>query len=66
MDISVTGLTRIEVIGNALLFLIAGFQTTAETINFLFYEMAVNPDCQEKVIPLLLSLIFAFGHLGRR
>ena len=44
------GLTKIEVIGNTVLFLSAGFQTTADTMSMLLYELAMNPDAQNKVI----------------
>ncbi|XP_062613453.1 cytochrome P450 3A14-like [Saccostrea cucullata] len=44
------GLTEDEVTGNAILFLLAGFDTTASTMTFLVYCLATNPDCQEKLI----------------
>ena len=36
-------------IGNTILFLNAGFQTTAETMMYVFYELAMNPEVQQKV-----------------
>ena len=48
-----TGLTKPEVIGNTILFLNAGFQTTADTMVYVFYELAVNPEVQQKVCLIL-------------
>ena len=45
----VVGLTKGEVIGNSILFLFAGFQTTADSMMFIFYELAYHPDIQSKV-----------------
>ncbi|XP_062613446.1 cytochrome P450 3A24-like [Saccostrea cucullata] len=44
------GLTEDEVTGNALLFILAGFDTTASSLTFMAYCLATNPDCQEKLI----------------
>lgn len=46
---SVTGLTEEDVVSNALLFFLAGFSTTSDTLLFFFYEIALNPDVQDKV-----------------
>lgn len=43
------GLTRNELLANAVSFFIAGFQTTSETLLFAFYELAQHPQIQEKV-----------------
>ena len=43
------GLTKEEVVGNAMLFIFAGFQTTADTMLFIFYELAQHPEIQERV-----------------
>ena len=48
--ISFVGLTEREIIAQAVLFLIAGFGTTADTLNWLCYELAINPEAQEKLI----------------
>ena len=42
-------MTRGEVLANAALFLTAGFETTATSVQFFCYNMAMNPDIQEKV-----------------
>ncbi|XP_067948926.1 cytochrome P450 3A24-like isoform X2 [Watersipora subatra] len=41
------GLTKEEVTGNSLLFLFAGFQTTADSLVFFFYELAHHQFIQE-------------------
>ncbi|XP_064613117.1 cytochrome P450 3A19-like [Liolophura sinensis] len=43
-------LTDTEVIAQTLLFLIAGFETTSAALAFLAYNLAVYPECQEKLI----------------
>ena len=42
-------LTDDEVIGNALLFFAAGFETTATTLGFMLYHLALNQDVQDKL-----------------
>ncbi|KAF6033263.1 hypothetical protein EB796_008427 [Bugula neritina] len=42
------GLTKEEVIGNAVIFLIAGFDSTGATLQNLFYLLAWYPEIQEK------------------
>ena len=43
-------MTRQEIISQALLFFVAGYDTTATTISFLAYSLACNSDAQEKLI----------------
>ena len=45
-----TGLTREEIVAQAVLFFMAGFATTADTMMWLCYELAVNSDVQDKLI----------------
>lgn len=42
------GLTEDEVMAQSLTFFLAGFETTANAMQFLAYFLAWNPDCQEK------------------
>lgn len=42
-------LTNNEIISNAILFFIAGYDTTATTLSFISYNLAMNPECQEKL-----------------
>ena len=44
-----TGLTMEEVIGQAVLFFLVGMDTTATSIAFLIYNLAVHPEIQEKL-----------------
>ncbi|RDD39453.1 Cytochrome P450 3A14 [Trichoplax sp. H2] len=39
-----------EIIGQAFLFLIAGYETTQNTLAFACYSLATNPDVQQKLI----------------
>ncbi|XP_064612401.1 cytochrome P450 3A9-like [Liolophura sinensis] len=43
-------LTDTEVVAQAFVFLLAGFDTTAAALSFFAYNLAVNPECQEKLI----------------
>ena len=40
---------EIDIAANAFVFFIAGFETTAGTLSFCFYELAVNQVVQEKL-----------------
>jgi cytochrome P450 len=42
-------LTNAEIIAQAIIFLIAGFETTAINLGFIAYELALNPECQDKL-----------------
>ena len=43
------GLTTDEVLAQSLLFFLAGYDTTANGLSFLMYNLALNPDIQEKL-----------------
>lgn len=43
-------LTVDEVVGQAFLFLIAGYEIITNTLSFVTYLLATNPDCQEKLL----------------
>jgi cytochrome P450 len=43
------GLNDKEILGQALIFLVAGFETTSVLMSFFFYVMATEPAIQEKV-----------------
>ena len=38
-----------EILAQGLLFFIAGYETTATSIAFLLYSLAMNPEIQEKL-----------------
>lgn len=42
-------LTDKEILAQALIFLIAGYETTSSMMSFFFYVMATEPEIQEKV-----------------
>ncbi|GFS45437.1 cytochrome P450 3A41 [Nephila pilipes] len=44
-----TGLTDDEIIANAYVFLLAGYETTATALAFTFYLLIKHPDIQEKL-----------------
>ena len=46
----ITGLTDQEVLINSMMFMVAGYDTTATTLCWLTYDLATNPDVQEKLI----------------
>ncbi|XP_061177067.1 cytochrome P450 3A24-like [Saccostrea echinata] len=43
------GLTTTEIIANCLLFFFAGYETTAVTLSFFAYMLALHPDVQQRV-----------------
>ncbi|KAF8794483.1 Cytochrome P450 3A21 like protein [Argiope bruennichi] len=43
-------LSKIELLSQCVLFFFAGFETTASVLTFLAYELAMNPEWQEKLI----------------
>ncbi|XP_034318419.2 cytochrome P450 3A11 [Magallana gigas] len=44
------GLTMDEVLGHAILFMLVGYDTTSNALTFTAYNLATNPECQEKLI----------------
>ena len=49
-DGAAAGLTHEEVLAQAILFLGAGYETTANTLAFFGYLLAVNSHCQDKLL----------------
>ncbi|XP_058153451.1 thromboxane-A synthase [Dasypus novemcinctus] len=43
-------LTVDEIVGQAFIFLIAGYEIITNTLSFATYLLATNPDCQEKLL----------------
>lgn len=39
-----------EVLGHAILFMLVGYDTTSNALTFTAYNLATNPECQEKLI----------------
>ena len=42
-------LTNEEIVAHAVTFLLAGYETTANTLSYTAYLLALNPDIQEKL-----------------
>ncbi|XP_071114765.1 cytochrome P450 3A14-like [Haliotis cracherodii] len=43
-------MSRDEILGQMFMFIIAGYETTASSLNFLAHSLAVHPDIQRKVV----------------
>ena len=43
-------LTQEEMVINSIIFMIAGYETTATTLSWLIYDMAIYPDIQETLV----------------
>lgn len=50
-------LTKIETMSQLLTFLVAGYETTATTIHFVLYLLAVHPEVQDKVADEISKVI---------
>ncbi|UYV82558.1 hypothetical protein LAZ67_21002756, partial [Cordylochernes scorpioides] len=48
-DPNFKGLSMAEVIAQGVLFFIAGYDTTASTISYCVYNLALNPECQDRL-----------------
>ena len=44
------GLSPEELEAQSLLLFLAGYETTASTLAFLAYCLAINPECQKKLV----------------
>lgn len=42
-------MTEDEIVGQAFVFLLAGYETSSNTLAFTCYLLAINPECQRKV-----------------
>lgn len=55
---------EIDVAANSFLFFIAGFETSASTLSFCVYELALNQDVQEKLRSEVQQIKSANGTLS--
>ena len=60
---SIEGLTDQEVLINSMIFMVAGYDTTATTLCWLAYDLATNPDIQERLIEEIDSEIGQVCHV---
>lgn len=52
-----TGMTKNEILGNALIFFLAGYDTTSAALSYLMYLLSCNQDCQQKLIEEIDSVV---------
>jgi cytochrome P450 len=57
-------LTENEILAQAWIFFVAGYETTATTLSFCSYELALNPECQEKLYEEVNSAIDSKGEIS--
>nr|AVL92843.1 CYP450 [Locusta migratoria] len=57
-------LTENEVAAQAFLFYIAGFETSSTTMSFAAYELAVNPEVQERVLAEIDAVLAESGEIS--
>ena len=53
-------MTRREIVGNSLIMIIAGYETTANTLSFLSYCLAYNPKVQKQAYEEIKDTIEKF------
>ena len=44
-----SGLSDDAILANAMLFFVAGYDTTSNSLSFFMYNMALHPECQDKL-----------------
>jgi cytochrome P450 len=54
-NICKTEITEEDILATSFLFFVAGFDTTASLLSFLFYTLAIEPDIQQKLYEEVLS-----------
>jgi len=54
-------LSENEILAQALVFFLAGYETTATTLSFCTYELALNPDIQQKLYEEIMSSLDSNG-----
>ncbi len=54
-------MSETEILAQALVFFLAGYETTASTLSFCIYELALNPDIQQKLYDEVMSSLDSNG-----
>jgi len=54
-------LSENEILAQAIIFFLAGYETTASTLSFCTYELALNPDIQQKLYEEIMSSLNSDG-----
>ncbi|XP_054166701.1 cytochrome P450 3A14-like [Oppia nitens] len=57
-------LTELEIMAQGWIFFIAGYETTATTLSFCIYELAVNPKVQEKLYEEIKTAMDSNGEIN--
>lgn len=60
-DPSTKGLTNLEIKGQVILFFIAGYETSTNTMHFLANQLATHPDLQEKLRQEIFDVLEEHG-----
>ena len=58
-----TGMTVEEIVGQGFIILIAGYETTSTTLQYLTYNLTLNPDVQEKVFEEIRDKVGNVSHV---
>ena len=57
-------LTETELLAQSVVVLLAGYETTATSLSFCTYELALNQDCQQKLYEEVMSTIDSKGEIS--
>jgi len=57
-------LTEYEILAQAIVFFLAGYETTATTLTFCTYELALNQDIQDKLYEEINSAVDSNGEIS--
>uniref|UniRef100_A0A914WYR2 Uncharacterized protein n=1 Tax=Plectus sambesii TaxID=2011161 RepID=A0A914WYR2_9BILA len=63
-------LTELETMSQSFLFLIAGYETTATTLHFALYLLALHPEIQDRVVDEINTVVgeakeISYDHIGK-
>uniref|UniRef100_A0A914WXD4 Uncharacterized protein n=1 Tax=Plectus sambesii TaxID=2011161 RepID=A0A914WXD4_9BILA len=63
-------LTELEMMSQSFLFLIAGYETTATTLHFALYLLALHPEIQDRVVDEINTVVgeaneISYDHIGK-